>query len=343
MAYNSFFEDIKGLLSEILGHPLKDSDSTWNQYCCPCCAAEKGVESDQKYNLEVSIEENWFHCWVCEDTMGTRGKLGKLISMYGGPTYYRRFMKIIDEMRKSQLYSLDKLAFSDRSSSALLDEYKTEVSLPKNYKLLNHDDTNAREAYKYLYDRGLNDDIINEFQIGYIGQCDNFQLQNRIVIPSYNCLDELNYWVARDYKHRNQKFRYANPRIPKTSFVFNEGRVNWYEDITLVEGVFDHIVTPNSLPLLGKSLNKNDEMFTVLTTRAMSNVNIMLDNDAYDNAIQIYKTLNSTPQLKDKVRFIPMEGGKDPSDVFKEQGSKGIIKLLRNTEQFDEFDLINWS
>lgn len=340
MSYNSFFEDIKNLLSEFLGEPQRDSDATWIQYCCPCCAAEKGVESDHKYNLEVSIENNAFHCWVCGDSMGTKGKLSKLIRVHGGPKYYHRFMKIINEMRQSELYNINNFGMGKETGSSLLETYKLQISLPNCYKPLRHDDPDANAAYQYLYKRGLTDNIIEDYQIGYIGWCDDYKMRNRIIIPSYNCLDELNYWIARDYGNRNQKYRYNNPNIPKTSFAFNEGRINWYEDITLVEGVFDHIVTPNSIPLLGKTLNRDDAVFKVLIAKAMSYVNIMLDNDAYDDAVRIYKLLDSTNELKGKVRLVPMEGGKDPSDVYRDGGPREIIKLLRNTEQLEEFDLL---
>lgn len=341
MAINGYYEDIKRLLSEFLGEPQRDSDSTWVQYCCPCCAAEKGVSSDGKYNLEVSIENNAFHCWVCKDTMGTKGKLSKLIRMYGGPSYYARFMKIIEELRQSELYRLDGFDFNGRDEIALLRNYETELTLPKDYKRLNRCDPNAVEALKYLHDRGVSDEIIEEYQIGYISHTKDFKLNKRIIIPSYNCFDELNYWIARDYAHRNQKYRYNNPTIPKTSFVFNEGRINWYEDITLVEGVFDHIVTPNSLPLLGKTLSKEDAVYKVLTNKAMANVNIMLDKDAYDDACRIYKLLESS-NLRGRIRFIKMSDGKDPSDVYRDNGSSGIIGLLRNSVRLDEFDLLDW-
>lgn len=337
--YNSFFEDIKELLAEFLGQPQRDSDATWIQYCCPCCSMEKGVESDGKYNLEVSIEKNAFHCWVCGDTMGTKGKLGKLIKMYGGPMYYRRFVKIIEDMRQSQLYNLNGSVFGDQTTMSLINSYKTQLTLPKDYKPLKHSDPTARDAYAYLYSRGLNDQIIEDFQIGYIGWADDYKYRNRIIVPSYDCLDELNYWIARDYAHRNQKFRYNNPTIPKTSFAFNEGRLNWYEDITLVEGVFDHIVTPNSMPLLGKTLNKEDAVYKTLEAHAMANVNIMLDSDAYNDAMRIYSTLNSSEKLHGKVRFIPIEGGKDPSDIYRDNGPKGIINMIKKAEPIDEFDL----
>lgn len=344
MAVNSYLDEVKILLSEFLGEPSGDSDATWVQYNCPCCAAEKGVTADGKYNLEVSLENNAYHCWVCGDSMGTKGKLGKLIRQYGGYTRYRRFLKIVDEMRQSELYNPERLGILQQSTGiSLIDDYESQLSLPPGYKQLSHEDAWAAPAYNYLYSRGLDDRIIEDYNIGYIGASDNIRYRNRIVIPSYNCIDELNYWIGRSYGPGSDKYKYNNPNVPKTSFVFNEGRINWYENITLVEGVFDHIVTPNSIPLLGKTLLVNDAAYIVLTTRAMANVNIMLDGDAYGDAINVYKLLERS-KLQGRVNFIPMDnlpdGCKDASDVYQRYGAKGIVNILRSAYRLSEFDLL---
>lgn len=338
---STYIDELKSLLAEFLGEPSGDSDATWVQYNCPCCAAEKGVRADNKYNLEVSLENNAYHCWVCGDTMGTKGKLGKLVRQYGGYNTYRRFLKIIDDMRQSELYNPDRLGILQTGIS-LIDDYEPQLSLPPGFRKLSHDDMGAVPAYNYLYSRGLNDQIIEEYGMGYIGMSDNIRYRDRIIIPSYNSIDELNYWIGRTYNPRMKKYKYNNPDVPKTSFVFNEGRINWYENITLVEGVFDHIVTPNSIPLLGKTLSMDDAVYKILTARAMANVNIMLDGDASADAVHIYKLLERST-LQGRVRMIPLnltDGCKDASDVYQHYGPRGIISLLRTAYQLNEFDLL---
>ena len=338
MCVNSYIDELKGILAEFLGEPASDSDATWVQYNCPCCAAEKGVTSDGKYNLEVSLEHNAYHCWVCGDTMGTRGKLGRLVRQYGGYNIYRRFMKVIEEMRQSELYDINRLGVL-QTGIALIDDYEPQLTLPEGFRKLTHSDPGATAAFQYLYSRGLGDDIIEEYGMGYIGADAAPRFRNRIVVPSYNSLDELNYWVGRSYVKGNSKYKYNNPTVPKTSFMFNEGRVNWYETVTLVEGVFDHIVTPNSIPLLGKTLNAGDAVYQILSAKAMADVNIMLDNDAYANAVMIYRLLEQGP-LHGRVKLVPMLSDKDASDVFQKEGYRGVVKILRGAYRLNEFDLL---
>lgn len=342
MLLRTYIDEIKALLIEFLGPPRNDYDTEWIQFCCPCCADEKDVESDGKYKLEVSITLGAYHCWVCGDSNGTKGRLSKLIRDYGSHEHLRRYYDILEEVRRSQEYSLDGFTVASSDLNTLQDYTAQIITFPKEYKPLTKTDPYAREAYNYLYNRGLTDQIITDFQIGYIGWHPDFKMAQRIIVPSYDMNDDLNYWIARDYSHRDSKYRYNNPKVPKTRFVFNEGRINWYDNITLVEGVFDHIVVPNSIPLLGKTLNPGDAVFEALQKRAMANVNVMLDADAQNDAKRIYKTLEES-HLRGRIRLIPMCAQKDASDIFRDEGFRGIVKLLRTAEQLDEFDLIEWA
>ena len=79
------------------------------------------------------------------------------------------------------------------------------------------------------------------------------QVSSRIIIPSFNEYGELNYWTGRFTKLKHRQ-KYYNPIIERKDIIFNEEHIQWDADITLVEGPFDHIVVPNSIPLLGKAL-----------------------------------------------------------------------------------------
>ena len=66
-------DKIRSILIDVLGQPKNEPYSSgWQSFCCPYCAANEGVESDGKYNLETNVEHGcYFHCWKCE----TSGKL----------------------------------------------------------------------------------------------------------------------------------------------------------------------------------------------------------------------------------------------------------------------------
>ena len=160
----------------------------------------------------------------------------------------------------------------------------------------------------------------------------------RIIIPSYDKFGELNYWVGRDFLPKDDRFtrtKYANPQAEKKEIIFNEERIQWDADITLVEGAFDHIVVPNSIPLLGKALDTDYKLYWEIVTRCNANCNIFLDADAFQTVKQIYKLLNHG-RLYGKVRYIPVVGDEDPSSLFEKGGYKAIVEHLRNARQIDE-------
>ena len=327
-------DKIRSILIDVLGQPKNEPYSSgWQSFCCPYCAANEGVESDGKYNLETNVEHGcYFHCWKCE----TSGKLSKLIRDFGNIAQMSEYREILNTIRNSKLYQI-----GGNGEEVEMIDVETCISLPNGYRKLNKDDNPLLVPLQYLRKRGITDDIIEKYNIGYTTYyCDDFTQRNRIIIPSYDEVGDLNYWVGRDYTGKN-KVKYCNPKIHKTSIVFNEGLVNWYENITLVEGPFDHIVVPNSIPLLGKSLTMENAVYKALKEKAHANINILLDDDAYDNAYRMYKFLNSKG-FKDRVRLIQCPQGYDASLINEKFGKKGIIKLLRNAIKLDEYTLMRY-
>lgn len=329
------FENIRNIVEDLIGQPRRDSGG-WLEYNCPYCALEKGVESDGKYNLAINFGEDlrtrpYFHCWRC----GTSGKISKLVKDTGGEENLRKYYNELKDIRNSSLYKLD----IDIEKEDF--KFENEVVLPKDFRKVSESDKYAKEALEYLGKRGLGKFFIEYYNIGYVPYwSDEKEMRNRIIIPSYDEYGELNYFVARDYTGKRTYRKYNNPDIKKTMFVFNEDKVNWYEDVTIVEGVFDHMVVPNSIPLLGKTLKNDYATFKALTEKAKMNVNILLDDDATEDAKKIYKLLNST-ELKGRVRLIVCPDGYDASDIYQKFGKRGIRRLLRKAAKIDEFELLN--
>ena len=131
-----------------------------------------------------------------------------------------------------------------------------------------------KKALNYLLKRNIGVDLINKYNIGYAISGD---YRGRIIFPSYDIDGEINYYIGRSYDPYS-KLKYKNPEVSKMEIIFNEGKINWDSNIYLVEGVFDHITIPNSIPMLGKVLN--DILFNQLITKAEAKVIILLDADA---------------------------------------------------------------
>ena len=121
----------------------------------------------------------------------------------------------------------------------LIREEKTykKLTLPKEY--YRFDDVSdlypqKKRAMNYLKGRGITKDIIDKYDIGFAYEGD---YAGRIIVPSYDMEGKLNYFVSRSW-NPNTRMKYKNPEAAKEFLIFNESRINWEEDIWIVEGVY---------------------------------------------------------------------------------------------------------
>lgn len=169
-------EVLVDLLRDVLGDEKQHYDSKGQiSFDCPVCAAEKGVEGDGKGNMEVNYFRGVYKCWACAETNGTQGVLGKLFDQFGNK-------------KQRQLWELLK-----PEEEGEKEKPKIKVRLPEGYTQFK--DSNIRfiphrEAINYLYSRGITDEIIEKYDIGYTVSGD---YAYRIIVPSYDIEDELNY------------------------------------------------------------------------------------------------------------------------------------------------------
>lgn len=326
--------DIKGMLDTMLGESKQELDSSMQlEYPCPRCIEKYGSMEVHKYNLSISLAKMKYHCWKCssESDGDMMGNLSKLFKLYGGDTMLLAYYSKISSLKSSGLYTIHS---SDGDRQEKIEEEV--VELPSGYTPLNEGVSPYKSALEYLFNRGIGWDIIKRFNIGYTRYCnDNNRFSFRIILPSYDAYGNLNYWVGRDYLPYGKRVKYMNPKVEKRDIIFNENMVQWDADITLVEGPFDHIVVPNSIPLLGKSLNRRYKLYWDLMEKANACVNIMLDGDAYDSVLEVYKLLNHG-RLYGKIRYVPMGENEDPSSVYQEYGWKGIMKRINECKTINE-------
>lgn len=334
-------EKLYNILTVFLGEAKNGFNENNYQYEFPCphCIDKYGQQEARKYNLSVSLKLGKFQCWKCssegDDLM--HGSIRKLIKAFGNETLLNEYNSIIHSIRESKLYKLD---FSEFETSIV---EKEELKLPSSFKLFDKNSKNNYGALKYLQNRGIGWDIIEKYKLGYTErEEENKKGSFRIIIPSYNALGELNYWVGRDYLPKSKngftRLKYDNPKVEKKSIIFNEDKIQWDADITLVEGTFDHIVVPNSIPLLGKSLTKDYKLYFELINRANACINVWLDGDAFESVKEIYQLLNHG-KLHNKIRFIPTEEKEDPSSLYQKGGYKKIAEQLKNAQQIKEIYL----
>lgn len=310
------------ILENFLGeHRKHNEDSGQIAFDCPACSAEKGMpDGDGKGNLEINYNQGMFRCWSCHDTNNMHGPIIKLLKKYATPTLLRNYL----------------LIKPDTDIELSKQHIIPDLELPEGYKKLSEctdKDYKSTQAKYYLYNRGITDDIIAEFEIGYTYRGKFF---NRIIIPSYDSTGKLNYFIARWFSSDKTKLKYLNPDAEKKEIIFNEGKINWDATIYLVEGATDHIVTPNSIPLLGKYIPP--QLLEMLHDKEPPNIVIVLDDDAYEDAKNLYQELNFG-NIRGKIKIVRPPEGYDPSKIFEMLGKKGIVKLLMTARVLSEKEL----
>jgi DNA primase len=277
------------LLEDILGdHGLHYPNRGQISFNCPVCDDERN-----KYNLEVNYFNNVYKCWSCGDSEGTHGSLGKLFDKYGNKKNKKLYNILKPETVKVKEKKLPKLR--------LPEGYKKFSEVSRVYPV-------RRQAMNYLISRGITDEMVEKYQIGF---CDTGDHNGRIIIPSYNKKNELNYYISRSWDP-NSRYKYKNPIAPKDEIIFWENIIDWNKDIYLVEGVFDGLFLPNSIPMLGKHMSQL--LFEEIYNNAKGDIVICLDADAWSNSSKLYHELNGG-SLYDRIKIIKLIGDKDVCDL----------------------------
>lgn len=287
-------EVLVDLLREVLGDEKQHYESKQQiSFDCPVCAQEKGLETgDGKGNLEINYRRHVYKCWACSETNGTHGPLGKLFDQHGTKKQKKLYELIKPEELKEQDLKKPKLRYP---------EGFTKFS-DSNPIFIPH-----REAINYLRSRGITDEIIEKYQIGYTVSGD---YAYRIIVPSFNSEGVLNYFIARAWT--NKKMKYKNPPVPKDEIIFNESLINWEKDVYLVEGAFDSFFLNNSIPMLGKIMSKL--LFETVYTKAKGNIIICTDGDAWEAGLRVYHELNGG-SLYNKIKIVKLPVDKDVCDL----------------------------
>jgi DNA primase len=283
------------LLSDFLGEPKQHYESKGQiSFDCPVCADEKGLDKgDGKGNLEINYIRHVYKCWACGETYGTHGPLGKLFDGHATKQQKKVYNLIKPEEFKQE------------------DKKRVRLRLPEGFTLFK--DSNPRfiphiEAYKYLQSRGISDEMIERYNIGYTVQGD---FAYRVIIPSYDKDNVLNYFVGRAWV--NKKMKYKNPAsVPKDEIIFNEKLIDWDKDLYLVEGAFDSFFLPNPLVMLGKKMSKL--IFETLYSKANANIIICVDGDAWADGLKMYHELNGG-RLYNKIKIVKLPNDKDVCDL----------------------------
>ncbi len=269
------------LLSQILGD-YKQFGNGEHYFQCPFC-------HNHKKKFAINTVKTVFHCWHC----GAKGR--SLITLF----------KRLD-VSPSQLKELRALLPDEQIRNYVEEETTTDLHLPPGYKPLWVSSKNIHylNALKYLKNRGIAGYDIIRYQMGYAM---DGPYANRIIVPSYDANNKLNYFIARSFY--DSGIKYKNPPVSKNVVMF-ENQINWKMPLVLCEGVFDAIaIRRNAIPILGKFVPK--KLLKTMIKHQVKDVYVALDEDALTEAREIENSLSNYGM---NVKLVNLDK-KDPSEL----------------------------
>lgn len=198
-----------------------------------------------KSNFSISLSKHIYHCWACD----TSGRLEGFIKKNVTFDLYQKYLEISKHIKRQEKY--------DKFYKLFEIEYEQQnVELPKGLYYIG--DAEKKEIifddfFNYIYEsRFLTRELAYKLNV-------HFDLEkDRIYIPSYDRIGNLNFIVSRSIKGYYSSYMNIGER---KNMVFNEFLIDWTKPIYLFEGIFDSARIANSIPLLGMFMDDSFLIF----------------------------------------------------------------------------------
>ena len=292
---------VLSILDTLLGHHTRKKNDNY-AYHCPMC-------HHPKQKLEIDVDSQSYHCWVC-DFKGLTIKT--LLNKLNAESNQK---KSIRDIYGGHNYKKD-----TRNEKILL-------KLPPEFKTLTTPlkDPDYANAIYYCKRRGISLNDTYKYNIGY---CDTGKYSSRIIIPSYDENGLLNFFVGRDYTD-NSELPYVNPMVDR-NIIGNDIHINWSEPINIVEGQMDALaVKINAIPLFGKFLSQ--KLKDKIRLNNVKEIRIILDPDAIKHALIMAEYF-----MNEGINVKMVLGSDDPSQL----GFTEITKLINTSHIMEYSDLV---
>ncbi|KAA6227903.1 DNA primase [Campylobacter sp. LR291e] len=356
MIAKSSIEDLKQKLDivDIISHYIEVRKQGASFVCiCP-------FHSDKNPSLHINVQKGFYHCFACK----AGGDAFKFVMEFEKVDFNEAVEKVANLSNFTLTYTNER-GFNNNNLKQILPIFNA---------FYKHKLTLNREALHYLYDRGLKDEDISKFELGFSpSNEENLRLLNnekielddalkvgiikknekelyasfikRIIFPIYDYKGllvgfggrSLNSANLAKYVNSPQSILFDKSRI---FYAFNlaKDEINKKKEMIICEGYMDAIC-------MHKAGFKNTVavLGTALTQhhlplikRHEARVILCFDNDtAGINAAMKSAFLLSTNEIDGKV--VLLQGGKDPAELVANKQEKMLYDFLDNGIDIVEF------
>lgn len=262
------------------------------------CPFHKNTDSPAFYiNKETGL-------WICfNPSCEKRGSLRDLMAFFGDE---RPIVKehTIDDIQ-SLLFPSEPVERTEDWDSAL-----------ESIRLRFPDESGKAQ---YLFQRGLSEDTLSYFEIGYSDK------KRRIVIPARDEFSRLIGFIGRSVDPDTQPKYLYSKGFPRKSTLFNLNRAKKYTEVIVVEGSVDAMMIhqagfPNVVATLGAAVTKEH---IALLRHYFDKVIIFADNDSAGESMRDNLLDGLSGVAANVVRY-PDGGVKDPGEMTAEAVSEAI-------------------
>jgi len=289
---------------------------------CPKCKKKKGNQY-RKQKLAIETETHVLHCWVC----GYKSiNLCHLLKIWK-PHFYSEYCNN---------YLSSEARAREQSSESEQQEVKEKkiVTLPEGFALLATADSNdavVRASLNYLKARGVDPSQLWYWRLGIVSG--DRKLYRRILVPSFDERGIINYYSARSID-KNPYIKYVNPEADREDIIFNEINIDWNEELTIVEGVFDLMkCNDNATCILSSELPPHFKLFEKILEHKTPVV-LALDPEERDKTVALAKQFL---EYDIKVKILDLkENQEDVGALTKSE----FIELLQCAKIFDKEKLL---
>lgn len=337
------------------------------RFKCPFCNEMGNKTDDYKlYVKNTPLETNLWYCHRC----GSKGNPLSFVSKYEKLS----FQEAINLLKEYDITFADiKKQYSELTEQEILylqlqDELiankpKTVKDIKKetpkflnNYKSLrdNYMLPESEPFIRYLLKRGISKETIATHEIGYVldevyelNKESKLYIHNHLVFITQDLQGRPVYWNTRSIE-KEPKLKTLNAissqnELGKSDVIYNLNRAIKGDLIVITEGVFDALTLPNNIgvSIFGKTLSSKQEKLLLDNIKPNTHLFVMLDSDAFKNAITMASTLYKNH--KNTYIVLPFEDrGKDINDMGTEQSFKHLTtNYLRATPQNLLYSAIN--